>query len=217
MISIENVTVAFGGFTLLDQISFVLNRSERIALAGKNGAGKSTLLKIMAGLQQPTSGVVSLPKGVSIGYLPQQMKLSDSRTVREEAALAFDHLQTMEKELEALHTEMAERTDYESDDYQSIIERATDLQEILQISGIHNFEAEVEKTLIGLGFLRSDFDRPTHEFSGGWRMRIELAKILLQAPDILLLDEPTNHLDIDAIRWLENFCSSHSSALMLVA
>ena len=184
MISIENVTVAFGGFTLLDQISFVLNRSERIALAGKNGAGKSTLLKIMAGLQKPTSGVVSLPKGVSIGYLPQQMKLSDSRTVREEAALAFDHLQTMEKELEALHTEMAERTDYESDDYQSIIERATDLQEILQISGIHNFEAEVEKTLIGLGFLRSDFDRPTHEFSGGWRMRIELAKILLQAPDI---------------------------------
>ena len=195
MISIENVTVAFGGFTLLDQISFVLNRSERIALAGKNGAGKSTLLKIMAGLQQPTSGVVSLPKGVSIGYLPQQMKLSDSRTVREEAALAFDHLQTMEKELEALHTEMAERTDYESDDYQSIIERATDLQEILQISGIHNFEAEVEKTLIGLGFLRSDFDRPTHEFSGGWRMRIELAKILLQAPDILLLDRKSTRLN----------------------
>ena len=217
MISIENVTVAFGGFTLLDQISFVLNRSERIALAGKNGAGKSTLLKIMAGLQQPTSGVVSLPKGVSIGYLPQQMKLSDSRTVREEAALAFDHLQTMEKELEALHTEMAERTDYESDDYQSIIERATDLQEILQISGIHNFEAEVEKTLIGLGFLRSDFDRPTHEFSGGWRMRIELAKILLQAPDILLLDEPTNHLDIESIQWLENFLTTHSNAVMLVS
>jgi len=217
MISIENVTVAFGGFTLLDQISFVLNRSERIALAGKNGAGKSTLLKIMAGLQQPTSGVVSLPKGVSIGYLPQQMKMSDSRTVREEAALAFDHLQTMEKDLEALHTEMAERTDYESDDYQSIIERATDLQEILQISGIHNFEAEVEKTLTGLGFLRSDFDRPTREFSGGWRMRIELAKILLQAPDILLLDEPTNHLDIESIQWLENFLTTHSNAVMLVS
>lgn len=217
MISIENVTVAFGGFTLLDQISFVLNRSERIALAGKNGAGKSTLLKIMAGLQQPTSGVVSLPKGVSIGYLPQQMKMSDSRTVREEAALAFDHLQTMEKDLEALHTEMAERTDYESADYQSIIERATDLQEILQISGIHNFEAEVEKTLTGLGFLRSDFDRPTREFSGGWRMRIELAKILLQAPDILLLDEPTNHLDIESIQWLENFLTTHSNAVMLVS
>ena len=192
MISIENITVEFGGFTLLDQISFVLNRNERIALAGKNGAGKSTLLKIMAGLQQPTNGVVSLPKGVSIGYLPQQMKLSDSRTVREEAALAFDHLQKMEKELKELHTEMAERTDYESDAYQTVIERATDLQEILQMSGIHNFEAEVEKTLMGLGFLRSDFDRSTREFSGGWRMRIELAKILLQAPDVLLLDEPTN-------------------------
>ncbi|MEA4919077.1 ABC-F family ATP-binding cassette domain-containing protein [Proteiniphilum sp.] len=217
MISIENITVEFGGFTLLDQISFVLNRNERIALAGKNGAGKSTLLKIMAGLQQPTNGVVSLPKGVSIGYLPQQMKLSDSRTVREEAALAFDHLQKMEKELKELHTEMAERTDYESDAYQTVIERATDLQEILQMSGIHNFEAEVEKTLMGLGFLRSDFDRSTREFSGGWRMRIELAKILLQAPDVLLLDEPTNHLDIESIQWLENFLTTHSNAVMLVS
>ncbi len=217
MISIENITVEFGGFTLLDQISFVLNRNERIALAGKNGAGKSTLLKIMAGLQQPTNGVVSLPKGVSIGYLPQQMKLSDSRTVREEAALAFDHLQKMEKELKELHTEMAERIDYESDAYQTVIERATDLQEILQMSGIHNFEAEVEKTLMGLGFLRNDFDRSTREFSGGWRMRIELAKILLQAPDVLLLDEPTNHLDIESIQWLENFLTTHSNAVMLVS
>ena len=217
MISIENVTVEFGGFTLLDQISFVLNRNERVALAGKNGAGKSTLLKIMAGLQQPTGGVVSLPKGVSIGYLPQQMKLSDNHTVREEASLAFDHLQKMEAELEELHTEMAERTDYESTAYQAVIERATDLQELLQMSGIHNFEAEVEKTLMGLGFLRSDFDRPTREFSGGWRMRIELAKILLQAPDVLLLDEPTNHLDIESIQWLENFLTTHSNAVMLVS
>ncbi len=217
MLSIENLTVEFGGFTLLDRISFVLNRNERVALAGKNGAGKSTLLKIMAGLQQPSGGAVSLPKGVSIGYLPQQMKLSDSRTVREEASLAFSHLQKMEKELEQLHTEMAERTDYETEAYQAVIERATDLQELLQMSGIHNFEAEVEKTLMGLGFLRSDFDRPTREFSGGWRMRIELAKILLQAPDVLLLDEPTNHLDIESIQWLENFLTTHSNAVMLVS
>ncbi|MDR2816366.1 MAG: ATP-binding cassette domain-containing protein, partial [Proteiniphilum sp.] len=167
MLSIENLTVEFGGFTLLDRISFVLNRNERIALAGKNGAGKSTLLKIMAGLQQPSDGVVSLPKGVSIGYLPQQMKLNDSRTVREEASIAFAHLKKMEKDLEQLHQEMAERTDYESEAYQAVIERATDLQELLQMSGIHNFEAEVEKTLLGLGFCRSDFDRPTREFSGG--------------------------------------------------
>lgn len=217
MLSVENITVEFGGFTLLDHISFVLNRNERMALAGKNGAGKSTLLKIMAGLQQPTEGVISSPKEVSIGYLPQQMKLSDSRSVREEAAQAFSHLQKMEKELEALHTEMAERTDYESASYQNIIERATDLQEFLQMSGIHNFEAEVEKTLLGLGFLRSDFDRPTREFSGGWRMRIELAKILLQAPDVLLLDEPTNHLDIESIQWLENFLTTRSNAVMLVS
>ncbi|RNC67030.1 ABC-F family ATP-binding cassette domain-containing protein [Proteiniphilum sp. X52] len=217
MLSIENLTVEFGGFTLLDRISFVLNRNERVALAGKNGAGKSTLLKIMAGLQQPSGGVVSLPKGVSIGYLPQQMKLSDSRSVREEASLAFSHLQKMEKELEQLHTEMAERTDYETEAYQTVIERATDLQELLQMSGIHNFEAEVEKTLMGLGFLRSDFDRPTREFSGGWRMRVELAKILLRAPDVLLLDEPTNHLDIESIQWLENFLTTHSNAVMLVS
>lgn len=217
MLSIENLSVEFGGFTLLDSISFVLNRNERIALAGKNGAGKSTLLKIMAGLQQPTSGIVALPKSVSIGYLPQQMRLNDHHTVREEASLAFEHLQEMEKELAMLHTEMGERTDYESDAYQAVIDRSTDLQELLQMSGIHNFEAEVEKTLLGLGFLRTDFDRPTREFSGGWRMRIELAKILLQAPDILLLDEPTNHLDIESIQWLENFLTTHSNAVMLVS
>jgi ATP-binding cassette subfamily F protein 3 len=217
MLSIENLTVEFGGFTLLDRISFVLNRNERVALAGKNGAGKSTLLKIMAGLQQPSGGMVSFPKGLSIGYLPQQMKLNDSRSVREEASLAFSHLQRMEKELEELHAEMAERTDYESEAYQTVIERATDLQELLQMSGIHNFEAEVEKTLLGLGFLRSDFERPSREFSGGWRMRIELAKLLLQAPDVLLLDEPTNHLDIESIQWLENFLTTRSNAVMLVS
>ena len=217
MVSIDNLTVAFGGFTLLDNISFVLNRNERVALTGKNGAGKSTLLKIMAGLQQPSSGNISLPKEVSIGYLPQQMKLSDGRTVRQEASLAFEHLQKMEKELERLHQEMMERTDYESDAYRQVIERATDLQELLQMSGIHNFEAEVEKTLTGLGFSRADLERPTREFSGGWRMRIELAKILLQAPDVLLLDEPTNHLDIESIQWLENFLSTHANAVMLVS
>ncbi len=217
MVSIENLTVAFGGFTLLNGISFVLNRNERVALTGKNGAGKSTLLKIMAGLQKPTSGNISFPKEVSIGYLPQQMKLSDGRTVREEASLAFEHLRKMEQELERLHLEMAERSDYESDAYRQVIERATDLQELLQMSGIHNFEAEVEKTLLGLGFARGDLERPTREFSGGWRMRIELAKILLQAPDVLLLDEPTNHLDIESIQWLESFLATHTNAVMLVS
>ena len=217
MLSIENLTVEFGGFTLLDKISFVLNRNERVALTGKNGAGKSTLLKIMAGLLQPTSGTVSFPKEATIGYLPQQMTLDDGRSVREEASLAFAHLQKMERELERLHQQMAERTDYESDEYAAIIERSTDLQEMLNISGIHNFEAEVEKTLVGLGFARTDFDRPTNEFSGGWRMRIELAKLLLQAPDVLLLDEPTNHLDIESIQWLENFLASSGNAVMLVS
>ena len=216
MLSVENISVEFGGFTLLDRVSFVLNKNERMALTGKNGAGKSTLLKIMAGIQQPTSGNVSTPKDITIGYLPQQMKLNDTRTVMEEASIAFDHLHRMETELNHLHNEMAERTDYESDEYHKIIERATDLQELLQISGIHNFEAQVEKTLLGLGFSRSDFNRQTREFSGGWRMRIELAKILLQSPDVLLLDEPTNHLDIESIQWLENFLLTEANAVMLV-
>lgn len=217
MLSVENISVEFGGFTLLDRVSFVLNKNERMALTGKNGAGKSTLLKIMAGIQQPTSGNVSTPKDITIGYLPQQMKLNDTRTVMEEASIAFDHLHRMETELNHLHNEMAERTDYESDEYHKIIERATDLQELLQISGIHNFEAQVEKTLLGLGFSRSDFNRQTREFSGGWRMRIELAKILLQSPDVLLLDEPTNHLDIESIQWLENFLLTEANAVMLVS
>ncbi len=217
MLSIDNLTVQFGAFTLLDEISFVLNKNERVALAGKNGAGKSTLLKIMSGLIQPSSGSVSFPKGTSIGYLPQQMTLNDNLTVREEASLAFEHLQKMEKELENLNNQLIERTDYESDDYQNIIQRVADMQELLQMSGIHDFEGEVEKTLLGLGFKNSDFDRPTSEFSGGWRMRIELAKLLLQNHDVLLLDEPTNHLDIESIQWLENFLTSHSNAVMLVS
>lgn len=217
MISIDNLTVEFGGFTLLDSISFVLNKNERIALAGKNGAGKSTLLKLMAGAQQPTSGIISYPKEVTVGYLPQQMKLSNERTVKEEAALAFEHLKKLEQELEVLHRQLAERTDYESDEYHHIIQRSTDVQELLLMSGINDFEAETEKTLLGLGFNRSDFNRPTQEFSGGWRMRIELAKILLQSPDVLLLDEPTNHLDIESIQWLETFLISRTNAVMLVS
>lgn len=217
MISIENLTVEFGGFTLLDGISFVLNKNERIALTGKNGAGKSTLLKLIAGAQQPTNGTISSPKEVTIGYLPQQMKLNDEHTVKEEAALAFDHLKQLEGELERLHRQLAERTDYESDEYRQIIQRSTDVQELLLMSGINDFEAETEKTLLGLGFNRSDFDRPTHEFSGGWRMRIELAKILLRSPDLLLLDEPTNHLDIESIQWLENFLVSRTNAVILVS
>lgn len=217
MISIENLSVEFGGFTLLNDISFVLNTNDRTALVGKNGAGKSTLLKIIAGIQRPSQGRVSYPKEISIGYLPQQMKLNDTLTVKEEAALAFNHLQEMQNELENLHIQLSRRTDYESEAYQHIIQRAADLQELLMISGINNFEAEIEKTLIGLGFSREDFDRPTKEFSGGWRMRIELAKILLQSPDVLLLDEPTNHLDIESIQWFENFLSTRAKAVMLVS
>lgn len=217
MLSVENITVEFGGFVLLNDISFVINKNERVALVGKNGAGKSTLLKIMAGKQMPTHGSIAYPKDISVGYLPQQMTLSDARTVKAEASTAFEHLQKMERDLEKLHIQLAERTDYESQEYGQLIQRASDLQELLQLSGIHNFEAEVEKTLLGLGFSRSDFDRPTREFSGGWRMRIELAKLLLQNHDVLLLDEPTNHLDIESIQWLENFLVSHSTAVMLVS
>ena len=217
MLSVENITVEFGGFVLLNDISFVINKNERVALVGKNGAGKSTLLKIMAGKQMPTHGSIAYPKDISVGYLPQQMTLSDARTVKAEASTAFEHLQKMERDLEKLHIQLAERTDYESQEYGQLIQRASDLQELLQLSGIHNFETEVEKTLLGLGFSRSDFYRPTREFSGGWRMRIELAKLLLQNHDVLLLDEPTNHLDIESIQWLENFLVSHSTAVMLVS
>ena len=217
MISVENLNVEFSGITLFDKVSFVLNQNERIALVGKNGAGKSTLLKIIAGLQPPTGGVVSYPKEITIGYLPQQMVVDNTRTVKSEASMAFAHLIEMQTKLDAMHQEMAERTDFESEDYIKLIDQSAILQEQLLMRGINNFEAEVEKTLLGLGFLRTDFDRPTTEFSGGWRMRIELAKLLMQAPDVLLLDEPTNHLDIESIQWLERFLSRSNSAVMLVS
>ena len=217
MISVEGLTVEFGGFTLFDDVSFVVNKKDRIALVGKNGAGKSTMLKIFAGLQSPTSGTVSIPKETTIGYLPQQMQLTDSRTVREEAEQAFGHIQEMEKEIERLNLELAERTDYETESYQKLIDKVTHLSEHFQLMGGSNYHAELERTLIGLGFNRSDFERPTSEFSGGWRMRIELAKLLLRRPDVLLLDEPTNHLDIESIQWLENFIATRANAVILVS
>ncbi len=217
MISVEGLTVEFGGFTLFDDVSFVVNKKDRIALVGKNGAGKSTMLKIFAGLQSPTSGTVSIPKETTIGYLPQQMQLTDSCTVREEAEQAFGHIQEMEKEIERLNLELAERTDYETESYQKLIDKVTHLSEHFQLMGGSNYHAELERTLIGLGFNRSDFERPTSEFSGGWRMRIELAKLLLRRPDVLLLDEPTNHLDIESIQWLENFIATRANAVILVS
>lgn len=217
MISVEGLRVEFGGFTLFDDVSFVVNKKDRIALVGKNGAGKSTMLKILAGLQSPTNGVVSIPKETTIGYLPQQMQLKDTRTVREEAELAFDHIHDMEREINALNEQLAERTDYESEAYHKIIDKVTHLSEQFQMIGGNNYHAELERTLLGLGFMREDFDRPTSEFSGGWRMRIELAKLLLRRPDVLLLDEPTNHLDIESIQWLENFIATRANAVILVS
>lgn len=217
MISIEGLTVEFGGRPLFDNISFVVNKKDRIALVGKNGAGKSTMLKIFAGIQQPTQGNVSYPKELTIGYLPQHMQLNDGNTVLEEASLAFDHIQQLEAELEEANQQLATRTDYESKEYHNLIDRSAHLNEQFLMSGVGNFLAEVEKTLIGLGFKRSDFERPTNEFSGGWRMRIELTKLLLRRPDVLLLDEPTNHLDIESIQWLENFLATHANAVILVS
>ncbi|MGL5785732.1 MAG: ABC-F family ATP-binding cassette domain-containing protein [Bacteroidales bacterium] len=217
MISVEGLTVNFGGFTLLDDISYVISKKDRVALVGKNGAGKSTMLKIIAGLQEPSSGRVNKPKDVTIGYLPQQMVHEDGRTVIEEAELAFAHIFEMRERIDRMTQELAERTDYESEDYHDLIDRHTYANEQLAMLGGDNFRAEVEKTLLGLGFQRSDFDRLTSEFSGGWRMRIELAKLLLQRPDVLLLDEPTNHLDIESIQWLEQFLSSRANAVILVS
>ena len=217
MVSVEGLTVEFGSFTLFDNISFVVNKKDRIALVGKNGAGKSTMLKTFAGIQSPTKGNISYPKNVTIGYLPQIMQLNDGNTVLEEAALAFKHIHAIENELNDVNRQLAERTDYESQAYHDLIERSTYLNEQFSISGGNNFQAEIEKTLLGLGFTRSDFDRQTKEFSGGWRMRIELAKLLLQSPDILLLDEPTNHLDIESIQWLETFLSTRANAVILVS
>ena len=217
MISIEGLSVAFGGNTLFDNITYVINKKDRIALVGKNGAGKSTMLKIIAGLQAPTSGSVNMPKDLTVGYLPQQMNLSDTRTVMEEAEQAFSHIFELQSRIERMNTELSERTDYESEYYQELIERVSNANEQLALIGASNYQAEIEKTLIGLGFTREDFGRDTSEFSGGWRMRIELAKLLLQRPDVLLLDEPTNHLDIESIQWLESFLSTRANAVVLVS
>ena len=217
MISIEGLSVAFGGNTLFDNITYVINKKDRIALVGKNGAGKSTMLKIIAGLQAPTSGNVNMPKDLTVGYLPQQMNLSDTRTVMEEAEQAFSHIFELQSRIERMNTELSERTDYESEYYQELIERVSNANEQLALIGSSNYQAEIEKTLIGLGFTREDFGRDTSEFSGGWRMRIELAKLLLQRPDVLLLDEPTNHLDIESIQWLESFLSTRANAVVLVS
>ena len=217
MISIDGLTVEFGVKPLFKDVSFVINERDRIALVGKNGAGKSTMLKILCGLQKPTSGAVSVPNDLTIGYLPQVMKLSDDTTVKEETRKAFADKTKMEEKLKKMEQEMAERTDYESDSYAELVERFTTEHERYMMMGGENYEAEIERTLTGLGFTRDDFDRPTREFSGGWRMRIELAKILLRRPDVLLLDEPTNHLDIESIQWLEQFLAQSAKAVVLVS
>lgn len=217
MISINNLSVEFSAKSLFDNISYVINKKDKIALVGKNGAGKSTMLKIIAGLQRPTSGTVSVPQDVTIGYLPQHMTLNDSLTVIEEVRKAFSHIKEMHAEFDRLNEELSSRTDYESEDYQKLIDHITTLTERLAMEESENGEAEMEKTLTGLGFSRNDFNRPTAEFSGGWRMRIELAKLLLTRPDVLLLDEPTNHLDIESIQWLENFLVTKANAVMLVS
>ena len=217
MISIDNLKVEFGVTPLFHDVSYVINDKDRIALVGKNGAGKSTMLKIIAGLQQPTSGTVSVSGGTTIGYLPQVMVLSDCHTVREEAEQAFAHISQMQEQLDRLNQELAERTDYESEGYMALVEKFTRESERYQMMGGLNYHAELERTLLGLGFVREDFERPTSEFSGGWRMRIELAKLLLRHPDVLLLDEPTNHLDIESIQWLENFLATKANAVVLVS
>lgn len=217
MISVDNLGVEFSARPLFVDVSFVINNRDRIALVGKNGAGKSTLLKILAGIQQPTSGTVSVPRETTIAYLPQVMILSDERTVREEAETAFAHIHELEQRVNDLNNQLAERTDYESEDYMQLVERFTHENERFHMLGGMNYQAELERTLQGLGFAREDFDRPTSEFSGGWRMRVELAKLLLQAPDVLLLDEPTNHLDIESIQWLEQFLAQRGSTVVLVS
>ncbi len=217
MISVEGLKVEFGVKPLFHDVSFVINDRDRIALVGKNGAGKSTMLKILCGLQKPTAGVVAIPNETTLGYLPQVMKLQDDTTVKEETRKAFSHNTEMKAKLDKMQQEMSERTDYESDDYAQLVEKFTQEHEHYMMMGGENYEAEIERTLTGLGFTRDDFERPTKEFSGGWRMRIELAKILLQKPDVLLLDEPTNHLDIESIQWLEQFLAQSAKAVVLVS
>lgn len=217
MISVENLYVEFSATPLLEEVTFVINKRDRIALVGKNGAGKSTMLKILAGMQLPTSGNVAVPKDITIGYLPQVMILSDEHTVMEEAELAFEHIFELQAGIQRMNQELAERTDYDSESYHKLIDRFTHENERFLMMGGTNYRAEIERTLMGLGFKREDFDRSTSEFSGGWRMRIELAKLLLRRPDVLLLDEPTNHLDIEFIQWLENFLKSSANAVVLVS
>ena len=217
MVSIEGLAVEFSGTTLFSDISFQINEKDRIALMGKNGAGKSTLLKILAGVRQPTRGSVSAPRDCTIAYLPQHLMTEDSRTVYEETATAFAHLHDMEREIERLNAELAARTDYESEEYMRLIEQVADMSEKFYAIDLTHFEEDIEKTLLGLGFSRSDFARPTSQFSGGWRMRIELAKLLLKKPDLLLLDEPTNHLDIESIGWLESFITNSSAAVVVIS
>lgn len=217
MISVDGLTVEFGGTTLFKDISFQINEKDRIALMGKNGAGKSTLLKILAGVRQPTRGNVSAPKDTVIAYLPQHLMTEDGRTVFEEACQPFEHLKDMEREIEALNAQLMECTDYESDDYMALIEQVAAMSEKFYAIDLTHFEEDVEKMLLGLGFERSDFARPTSDFSGGWRMRIELAKLLLQKPDVLLLDEPTNHLDIESIGWLEDFIMTSGKAVVVIS
>lgn len=217
MISIQNLSVEFNSTALFSGVNFVINKRDKIALVGKNGAGKSTMLKIIAGLQEPTGGVVAAQKDITIGYLPQQMILTDERSVVEEVRTVFGKLDEMKASLARMNTELAERTDYESEPYAELIDRISNLSDLVQMEESENGEAELEKTLLGLGFVRSDFDRNTSEFSGGWRMRIELAKLLLMRPDVLLLDEPTNHLDIESIQWLETFLKQKANVVVLVS
>lgn len=217
VLSVESLSVEFSARPLFSGVSFVVNAKDRIALVGKNGAGKSTMLKILAGIQTPTSGNVSIQRNISVGYLPQVMVLTDDSTVLEETEKAFKHVHQMQRELEQLNNELSERTDYESEDYMELVEIFTHKSELYQLIGGMNYRAEMERTLLGLGFTPNDFSRPTKEFSGGWRMRIELAKLLLQRPEVLLLDEPTNHLDIESIRWLEQFLQRSSGAVILVS
>ena len=217
MVSVDGLAVEFGGTTLFSDISFQINEKDRIALMGKNGAGKSTLLKILAGVRQPTRGRVTAPKDCVIAYLPQHLMTEDGRTVFEEASMAFSHLKEMEREIEVLNNELATRTDYESEDYMALIEKVATMSEKFYAIDLTHFEEDVEKALLGLGFERSDFTRPTSDFSGGWRMRIEFAKLLLQDPDVLLLDEPTNHLDIESIQWLEHFLTESARAVVVIS
>lgn len=217
MISVDGLKVEFGVKPLFEDVSFVVNDRDRIALVGKNGAGKSTMLKILCGLQKPTAGTVSVPNETTIGYLPQVMKLTDDTTVREEAYKAFSDITRLKERVDELNRQLEERTDYESEEYLDLVQRFTNAHDRYMMMGADNCDANLERTLIGLGFLQSDFDRPTSEFSGGWRMRIELAKILLQSPDVLLLDEPTNHLDFESIQWLEQFLSQSAKAVVLVS